>query len=49
MERYSSALNGPMLLQTTATAFTNQEGHLVAILRGTSISYGPKRTETATR
>ena len=46
-ERYSNALNAPMLFQTIATAFTNQEGQLVAILRGTGISYGPKRTDTA--
>ena len=46
-ERYSNALSAPMLLQTIATAFTNQDSQLVAILRGTGISYGPKRTDTA--
>ena len=42
-ERYSRALAGPMLIHVTATTFTDEAGKVVAVLRGTGISYGPKR------
>ena len=42
-ERFSQALGGAMLIQVTATTFTNQQGQAVAVMRGTVISYGPKR------
>jgi hypothetical protein len=41
-ERYSRALGGPMLIVVTATKYVNQDGKLVAIMRNTGISYGPK-------
>ena len=41
-ERYSAALGSPMLIQTSETSYTNQDGKIVAITRGTSLSYGPK-------
>lgn len=42
-ERYSQALGGPMLIQVSRTTYKNQDGKTVAIMRGTGISYGPKR------
>lgn len=45
-ERYSPALAGPMLVQITATTYTNQKGEVVATVRGTGLSYGPKRDES---
>lgn len=42
-ERYSAALGGPMLIQVTATTCKNDAGTVVAVMRGTGISYGPKR------
>ncbi|MEE9278163.1 MAG: MaoC family dehydratase N-terminal domain-containing protein [Dehalococcoidia bacterium] len=45
-ERYSAALGGPMLIQVTATTYKNQDGKVVAVVRGTGISYGPKRDDT---
>lgn len=42
-ERYSPALAGPMLVQVSATTYTNQNGEEVATVRGTGLSYGPKR------
>lgn len=42
-ERYSPALAGPMLVQVTATTYTNQQGEVVATVRGTGLSYGPRR------
>ena len=45
-ERYSTALGSPILIQTISTTYTNQEGRLVAIGRGTTISYG-RRPEDA--
>jgi acyl dehydratase len=42
-ERYSAALGGPMLIQVSKTTYTNQAGAVVAVMRGTGISYGPKR------
>ncbi len=42
-ERYSAALGGPMLIQVTKTTVKNQDGTVVAVMRGTGISYGPKR------
>ena len=42
-ERYSPALAGPMLVQVTATTYTNQGGDVVATVRGTGLSYGPLR------
>lgn len=44
-ERYSPALGGPMLVQVTATTYTNQDGAIVATVRGTGLSYGPKRDD----
>jgi hypothetical protein len=40
-ERYSEALGGPMLIQMVATTFRNSADLVVAIVRSTSISYGP--------
>lgn len=40
-ERYSEALGGPMLIQTTSTTF-KKNGQPVAIYRFTIISYTPK-------
>lgn len=42
-ERYSQALGGPMLIQVSRTTYKNQAGKTVAVMRGTGISYGPKR------
>ena len=42
-ERYSAALNSPMLVQTSATTHRNQDGAVVAVTRGTVLSYGPKK------
>ena len=44
-ERYSPALAGPMLVQVTATTYTNQRGEVVATVRGTGLSYGPRRDD----
>jgi hypothetical protein len=41
-ERYSEALDGPMLIQIVATTFRNPASRVVAVVRSTSISYGPK-------
>ena len=41
-ERYSPALAGQMLVQVTETTFTNQDGAVVATVRGTGLSYGPR-------
>ena len=38
-ERWSGALGVPMLIAVTATTYTNQDGKVVAISRGTGISY----------
>ena len=38
-ERWSGALGVPMLIQISATTYTNQDGRVVAISRGTGISY----------
>jgi hypothetical protein len=46
VERYSPTLAGPMLVQTTATRYTNQDGEHVATTRGTGLSYGPKRDDS---
>jgi hypothetical protein len=45
-ERYSAALGGPMLIQVVATTYRNQANRIVAIARGTSISYGPRADDT---
>ena len=45
-ERYSRALAGPMLVQVTATTYTNQNGEVVGTMRATGLSYGPKRDES---
>ena len=42
-ESYSAALGRPMLIQVTKTTVKNQDGTVVAVMRGTGISYGPKR------
>ena len=39
-ERYSKALGGPMVISVSATTYRNQDDHVVAIMRGTSIAYG---------
>lgn len=44
-ERYSAALSGPMLIQVSKTVYKNEAGKVVAVSRGTGISYGPKRDE----
>ena len=44
-ERYSQALGGPMLIQVNATTYRNEAGEVVAVMRGTGISYGPRREE----
>ena len=44
-ERYSPALAGPMLVQVTATTYTNQRGEVVATVRGTGLGYGPRRDD----
>ena len=41
-ERYSGALGGPMMITVNATTYTNQNGMVVAISRGTGIGYGPR-------
>ena len=46
-ERYSEALGGPMLIQVLATSFRNSGNRTVAVVRSTSISYGPKTGEDA--
>ena len=38
-ERWSGALGVPMLIQVSETTYTNQHGKVVAISRGTGISY----------
>ena len=38
-ERWSGALGVPMMIAVTATTYTNQHGRVVAISRGTGISY----------
>ena len=38
-ERWSGALGVPMLIQVSETTYTNQNGRVVAISRGTGISY----------
>lgn len=38
-ERWSGALGVPMLIAVSATTYTNQNGKVVAISRGTGISY----------
>ncbi len=38
-ERWSGALGVPMLIAVSATTYTNQHGKVVAISRGTGISY----------
>ncbi|MYB22092.1 MAG: MaoC family dehydratase [Chloroflexi bacterium] len=38
-ERWSGALGVPMLIQVSETTYTNQNGKVVAISRGTGISY----------
>ena len=38
-ERWSGALGVPMLIQVSETTYTNQDGRVVAISRGTGISY----------
>lgn len=38
-ERWSGALGVPMLIAVSATTYTNQDGRVVAISRGTGISY----------
>ena len=38
-ERWSGALGVPMLIQKSETTYTNQNGRVVAISRGTGISY----------
>ena len=38
-ERWSGALGVPMLIQVSETTYTNQDGKVVAISRGTGISY----------
>ena len=38
-ERWSGALGVPMLIQVSETTYTNQDGVVVAISRGTGISY----------
>ncbi len=38
-ERWSGALGVPMLIQVSETTYTNQHGAVVAISRGTGISY----------
>lgn len=38
-ERWSGALGVPMLIQVSETTYTNQNGKIVAISRGTGISY----------
>lgn len=38
-ERWSGALGVPMLIQVSETTYTNQHGQVVAISRGTGISY----------
>ena len=38
-ERWSGALGVPMLIAVSATTYTNQDGKVVAISRGTGISY----------
>ena len=38
-ERWSGALGVPMLIQVSETTYTNQHGTVVAISRGTGISY----------
>ena len=43
-ERYSSALNSPMLVQNSVTTHRNQDGEVVAVTRGTMLSYGPKKS-----
>ena len=38
-ERWSGALGVPMLIQVSETTYTNQHGQVVAVSRGTGISY----------
>ena len=42
-ERYSPALSGQMLVEVAETTYTNQDGEVVATVRGTGLSYGPLR------
>ena len=34
-----------MLVQVTATTYTNQRGEVVATVRGTGLGYGPRRDD----